>query len=43
MLLGIVSLRVGRKIEYDGANMQVTNIPWANQFLTREYRQGWSL
>ena len=43
MLLGIVSLRVGRKIEYDGANMQVTNIPWANQFLTREYRPGWSM
>jgi predicted dehydrogenase len=43
MLLGIVALRVGRKIEYDGANMRVTNIPWANQFLTREYRPGWSM
>ena len=41
MLLGIVSLRAGRKIEYDGANMRVTNIPWANQFLSREYRSGW--
>jgi hypothetical protein len=36
-----VALRTGRKIEYDGANMRVTNIPWANQFLSREYRTGW--
>jgi predicted dehydrogenase len=43
MLLGIVALRVGRKIEYDGATMRVTNIPWANQFLSREYRPGWSI
>ena len=43
MLLGIVALRVGRKIEYDGANMRVTNIAWANQFLSREYRPGWSM
>ena len=43
MLLGIVALRVGRKIEYDGANMRVTNIPWANQFLSREYRPGWTI
>jgi hypothetical protein len=41
MLLGIVALRVGKKIEYDGANMRVTNIAWANQFLSREYRPGW--
>ena len=41
MLLGIVALRAGRKIEYDGANMRVTNIAWANQFLSREYRPGW--
>ena len=43
MLLGIVSLRAGRRIEYDGANMRVTNIAWANQFLSREYRPGWSM
>ena len=41
MLLGIVALRAGRRIEYDGANMRVTNIAWANQFLSREYRSGW--
>jgi predicted dehydrogenase len=45
MLLGVVALRAGqnRRIEYDAANMQVTNIPEANQYLTREYRSGWAL
>jgi predicted dehydrogenase len=45
MLLGIVALRTGqgRKIVYDGENMRVTNIPEANQYLTREYRAGWSV
>jgi hypothetical protein len=41
MLLGIVSLRVGKKIEYDGVSMRVTNMPQANDFLQRQYRQGW--
>jgi hypothetical protein len=43
MLLGIVALRAGqsKKILYDGAKMQVTNVPEANRWLTREYRQGW--
>jgi predicted dehydrogenase len=45
MLLPIVALRAGqgRKILYDGANMRVTNVPEANQWLTRQYRSGWSL
>jgi hypothetical protein len=45
MLLGIVALRTGqgRKILYDGANMQVTNIADANQYLTRDYRAGWAV
>jgi predicted dehydrogenase len=42
MLLGIVSLRAGRKIAYDGVNMRVTNDPTANEFLTRVPRAGWS-
>jgi len=41
MLLGIVALRAGRRITYDGANMRVTNVPQANDYLKREYRQGW--
>jgi predicted dehydrogenase len=42
MLLGIVALRAGRKIEYDAANMRITNVAPANQFLQREPRPGWS-
>jgi predicted dehydrogenase len=41
MLLGIVSLRAGTKIYYDGENMRVTSPVSANEFLTREYREGW--
>jgi hypothetical protein len=43
MLLGTVALRAGTKIHYDGAAMKVTNNAAANEFLRREYRQGWSL
>jgi hypothetical protein len=43
MLLGIVSLRAGGKIQYDGEAMRVTNNQAANDFLRREYREGWSL
>jgi hypothetical protein len=45
MLLGIVALRTGqgKKLLYDGPNMKVTNIPDANQYLTRVYRKGWEL
>ncbi|MGB9419313.1 MAG: hypothetical protein WBR14_00250, partial [Candidatus Acidiferrum sp.] len=41
MLLGVVALRAGKKINYDGANMSVTNVPGANQYLSRQYRTGW--
>jgi predicted dehydrogenase len=43
MLLGVVALRAGKKIEYDAKNMRVTNVPEVNRFLTREYRSGWTL
>jgi predicted dehydrogenase len=43
MLLGVVSLRAGGKINYDGENMRITNIADANQYLKRDFRQGWSL
>jgi hypothetical protein len=42
MLLGVVALRAGKKINYDGANMRVTNVAQANDFLRRDYRQGWA-
>lgn len=43
MLLGIVSLRANSKIHYDAAAMRVTNNDNANQFLTRQYRAGYTL
>ena len=43
MLLGVVALRSGKKIYYDGANMRVTNVLQANDYLRRDYRQGWSI
>jgi predicted dehydrogenase len=43
MLLGIVSLRANSKLYYDAANMRVTNNADASQYLTREYRMGYSL
>ena len=43
MLLGIASLRAKSRLHYDPANMRVTNNEAANQFLTREYRKGYSL
>ena len=43
MLLGVVALKAGRKIQYDAANMRVTNVQSANQYLEREPRSGWSL
>jgi predicted dehydrogenase len=43
VLLGVVALRAGKKIEYDGASGKITNIASANQFLTREYRKGFEV
>ncbi len=43
MLLGCVSLRVGKKLEWDGPNMRVTNAPEAAQFIKRTNRAPWAL
>jgi predicted dehydrogenase len=43
MLLGNVAIRAGRKIDWDGPAMKITNAPEAQQFLSREYRRGWTL
>lgn len=41
VLLANVAIRSRRRIEWDSAAMKVTNIPDANQFITKEYRTGW--
>jgi predicted dehydrogenase len=50
VLLGNVALRPEMKekmnrtkLLWDGPNLKITNVPEANKFLHREYRQGWSL
>jgi hypothetical protein len=43
ILLGAVALRAGKKVEWDSANMKITNVADANKYLVREYRKGWEL
>jgi predicted dehydrogenase len=43
MILGVVALRAGQPIHYDGARGRITNAEDANRFLDREYRKGWEL
>ncbi|MEO8016231.1 MAG: gfo/Idh/MocA family oxidoreductase, partial [Pseudomonadota bacterium] len=43
MLLGVVALNAGKKIQYDGANMKVTNVSDSDSLLKRKYRAGWEL
>lgn len=43
ILLGVVAMRAGKKIEYDAEQGKVTNVAEANEFLGREYRKGWTL
>lgn len=43
MLLGVVALKAGSKIEWDGEAGRVTNVPEANEHLHRSYRAGWTL
>ncbi len=41
--LGNVAYRTGSKIEWDAANMRITNIAEAAKFISRVPRDGWSL
>ncbi|WP_267396594.1 MULTISPECIES: Gfo/Idh/MocA family oxidoreductase [unclassified Sphingomonas] len=43
MLLGMVAMRAGQAIRYDGNAGRITNIADANQYLDRHYREGWTL
>jgi predicted dehydrogenase len=42
-LLGNVAKRVDARMEWDAANLKVTNLPEANRYVRTEYRKGWSL
>ena len=43
VLLGNLSYRVGRKLEWDAVNLKATNCPEAEAFVERAYREGWTL
>ena len=43
VLLGVVALKVGGKIEWDPAAMKVKDKPDADQYLKRDYRKGFSV
>jgi hypothetical protein len=42
-LLGNIAKRVDARIEWDGPNMKVTNLPEANKYVRTTYREGWQL
>jgi hypothetical protein len=42
-LLGNIAKRVDARVEWDAANLKITNLPEANQHIRAEYRKGWSL
>ena len=43
VLLGTVSVRTGKRLEWDSENLEVTNVPEANDYLHYEYRKDWTL
>jgi predicted dehydrogenase len=43
ILLGNVAARAEQKLFWDGPNFKVTNVPDAEKYLKREYREGWNL
>ena len=41
--LGNIAKRMNTRIEWDPAKMEFPNLPEANQYVKREYREGWTL
>jgi hypothetical protein len=43
VLLGNVSFRTGKKLEWNAESLKATNCPEADQFLSKTYRKGWEI
>ena len=43
VLLGVVALKAGSKIEWDAEAMKAKNSPDADQYIRRDYRKGYSI
>ncbi len=41
VLLGNVAMRAEQRLQWDPENLRFTNVPEANQWLHRDYRDGW--
>ncbi|MBL7224401.1 MAG: Gfo/Idh/MocA family oxidoreductase [Candidatus Brocadiae bacterium] len=42
-LLALVAYRVGKKLEWDSANLKAKGCPEADKFIRKQYRKGWVL
>jgi predicted dehydrogenase len=43
VLMGVIAMRTGEKLYFDGPNMKATNFPDADQYIRPEYHNGWTL
>ncbi len=43
VLLGAVSYKAGKKIEWDAKNLKASNCPEADPLIHKQYREGWSI
>jgi len=41
VLLGDIALLTLKRLQWDAANLRITNDPVANELLRRKYREGW--
>jgi len=42
-LLGLMAMRVGKKVYWDGDNLKAKNAPQADQYIKGSYRKGWEI
>jgi predicted dehydrogenase len=43
LLVGNLAVRTGKRIEWNSKKMKVTNVPEANQYVSKTYRTGWEI
>ena len=43
MLLGNVSYRTGKALDWDAKSLKATNVAEADKYITKEYRKGWEI
>ena len=43
LLVGNLAVRTGKRIEWDSKKMKATNVPEANQYVSKTYRAGWEI